>query len=67
MSLTDDEKRLPKWAQERLQADEAMGEMRSSATAGEAVLGVLLIAFEIGVFIGGCVLVFLIGRCVVGS
>lgn len=65
--MNDDErKKLPQWAKDRIEADEAMGELETSASPGLMVVGTLYIAFRIGLFVGICVLMYLIGKAVVG-
>ena len=58
--------KLPRWAQERLDVDEAMGQLEDSAPPGVVVAGTLYIAFCIGLLVLFCVIVYLIGKAVVG-
>lgn len=58
---------LPEWAKDRMEAEEQMGAMQSSATFAEGFFGLLYIAFRIGFFVGFCVLVVLVGMCAIGA
>lgn len=57
--------KLPKWAEDRLEAEEEMGSLESSAPLGLTVAVLFVWAVQIGIFIGFCVLVYIIGRAIV--
>lgn len=62
-----DRKNLPQWARERLEAEEQMGELESSASPGTLLAGVVVLVLEIALFLAGCAIVYLVGRALIGD
>lgn len=58
---------LEPWARDYADHQEEMGELNSSATLAEVVGGMLALAIRLGLFLGMCVVIYLIGRAIVGS
>jgi hypothetical protein len=64
--MTND--KLPKWAQDRLKAEEAMGgPLQTTAPIGLTVWVFVRLVVTLGLWVAGCVLVYLVGRAVVGG
>jgi hypothetical protein len=56
---------LPQWARDRLRAEDQMGTLEDTAPP-LAVVGVLIgLSIRLGIFLGFCVMVYLIGRAIV--
>ena len=64
--LSDEEMELPAWAREKLAHDRDMGQLSTSGGVAQAAGFSLILGLEIGLFVVFCVVVFLVGRCVVG-
>ncbi len=60
------EEQLPKWAQDRLRAEENMGELRSTATFWEMVLIPLWFGWRLFLFLLFCAIVYLVGKAILG-
>jgi len=63
--IPEERDELPRWARDRLEAEESMGELETSASPGLVVAGTLVILLRIGLFVAFCALIYLIGRAVV--
>lgn len=61
----EEREKLPKWARERLEVEEDMGTLETSASPATVVLGTFYILFRISIFVLGCVIIYLIGKAVV--
>lgn len=66
--VSDDinEKDLPKWAQDRLKAERLMGKPQFNLGFWEGIGIMFGIGLRVGGFLLFCVIVYLIGSCVVG-
>lgn len=62
----DDEKHLPQWAQERLRIEREMGPLESNASPATVMVGLLVIFLRIGILVLLCVIIYVIGKAVVG-
>jgi hypothetical protein len=62
----EERKKLPQWARDRLEAQDAMGEMETTPPVGVSIVAILYILFLIGFFVVGCVVIYLVGKAVIG-
>lgn len=62
--MTDE--KVPRWVQDRMEAQEAMGELQTGASVGDFVGVTLALLFRWSLFVVFCVIVYLIGKALVG-
>lgn len=57
---------LRKWVESERAIQEEMGELQTSVPPGELLIHILVILFNIGFLVAACVVIYLIGRAIVG-
>jgi len=57
---------LRRWAERERSVQEEMGELQTSVPPGELLIHILVMLFNIGFLVAACVVMYLIGRAIVG-
>lgn len=55
------------WAEDYAEYQEQMGTLRTGASAGDMVGVTIGLAIQIGLVVAACVVMFSVGKCVVGG